>query len=56
MAQAKRKNKNLQTMILKNKEKTVKGSLADREEREALENVKVSDNQDNRMDLYLLSK
>lgn len=46
----------MQNSILANKDKTVKGSVADKEEREALENVKVTDDQDSKMDLFLLSK
>ena len=45
----------MQNAILANKDKTVKGSTADKEEREALESVKVKDDQDNKMDLILLS-
>jgi len=56
MQQAKRNNKKMQMAILANKDKTVKGSTADKEEREALESVKVKDDQDNKMDLILLSK
>ena len=46
----------MQNSILANKDKTVKGSVADKEEREALENVKVTDDQDSKIDLFLLSK
>jgi hypothetical protein len=56
MQQAKRNNKKLQQSILANKEKTVKGSTADKEEREALESVKINDNTNNKTDLLLLSK
>ena len=56
MKQAKRNNKKMQLAILANKDKTVKGSMADKEEREALEGVKVADDQDNKMDMFLLSK
>jgi len=56
MQQAKRNNKKMQMAILANKDKTVKGSTADKEEREALEGVKVPDNVDSKMDLFLLSK
>ena len=54
--QAKRTNKKLQHSILANKDKTFKGGLADKAEREALEGVKVSDSQINKMDLFLLSR
>ena len=54
--QAKNANKKLQYSIASNKEKTIKGSLADKEEREALESVKIKDNTDNKADLFLLSK
>lgn len=53
--QAKRHNKKLQQSILANKDNTVKGGVADKEEREALENVKINDNADNKLDLFLLS-
>lgn len=55
MQQAKRNNKKLQQSILANKEKTVKGSVADKEEREALESVKILDNADNKTDMFLIS-
>jgi len=54
--QAKRNNKKLQNNILSLKEKTVKGSTADKEEREALEKVKIHDNTDSKTDLFLLSR
>jgi hypothetical protein len=56
MQQAKKNNKKIQQVIMANKDKTVKGSLADKEEREALENVRVTDDQDNKMEFVLLSK
>jgi hypothetical protein len=56
MQQAKKNNKKIQNSIIANKDKTVKGSVADKEEREALENVKVTDDSDNKMDLFLFSK
>jgi hypothetical protein len=55
MQHAKKANKRMQLAILANKDKTVKGSVADKEEREALESVKVNDDSDNKMDLFLLS-
>ena len=56
MQQAKKNNKKMQNAIIANKDKTVKGSVADKEEREALENVKVADDQDDKMNLFLFSK
>lgn len=56
MQQAKRNNKKMQNAILANKDKTVKGSTADKEEREALESVKITDNTDSKMDMFLMSK
>lgn len=53
--QAKKNNKKLQQSILANRDVTVKGGLADKEEREALENVKINDNANNKLDLFLLS-
>lgn len=55
MQQAKRNNKKLQQSIMFNKEKTVKGSVADKEEREALEGVKISDNTDSKTGLVLIA-
>jgi len=43
-------------VILANKDKTVKGSQAEKEERLALEQFKVEENNYNKMDLFLLSK
>ena len=40
---AKRANTRIQKAIVANKDNTVKGSTADKEEREKLENVKVAD-------------
>lgn len=42
--QAKRNNKKLQQSIIANKDKTFKGGVADKAEREALESVKIHDN------------
>jgi len=46
----------MQNAIVANKDKTVKGSQADQEDRQALESFKVVDDQDNKMDLLLFSK
>ena len=54
--QAKRQNKKMQMMILANKDKTVKGSVGEKEDKEALESFKVSDQSDNKMNLFLFSK
>jgi len=54
--QAKKQNKKLQVSILANKDKTVKGSTADKEDREKLESFKVEDSTHNMMDLFLFSK
>jgi len=54
--QAKRQNKKMQMMILANKDKTVKGSVGEKEDKEALESFKVSDQNDNKMNLFLFSK
>jgi len=56
MNQAKKNNKKMQQAILANKDKTVRGSTADKEEREALEGVKIADSTDNKLGLFLLSK
>ena len=53
---AKKANKKIQAIILANKDKTIKGSQAEKEERQALEQFKVEDNSYNKMDLFLLSK
>jgi hypothetical protein len=53
---AKRQNEKIQAQILANRDKTVKGSLAEKEEREALESFKVDDNTYDKMDLFLFSK
>ena len=53
---AKRQNKKMQTHILANKDKTVKGSLGEKEDRETLESFKVEDNAYDKMDLMLFSK
>lgn len=53
--QAKRNNRKLQQTIIANKDNTVKGGVADKEERVALENVKINDSNDNKLDLFLLS-
>lgn len=42
-------------MILANKDKTVKGSVGEKEDKEALESFKVSDELDNKMNLFLFS-
>lgn len=54
--QAKRNNKKIQVSIVANKDKTIKGSVADKEEREALEKVKIVDDADSKMDMFLFSK
>jgi hypothetical protein len=41
---------------LANKDKTLKGSLGEKEDREALETFKVDDNAYDKMDLFLFSK
>lgn len=46
----------MQNVIVANKDKTVKGSIADQEDRQALESFKVVDDQNNMMDLLLFSK
>ena len=53
---AKRQNKKIQATILANKDKTLKGSLGEKEDREALESFKVDDNAYDKMDLFLFSK
>ena len=53
---AKRQNKKMQQIILANKDKTLKGSLGEKEDREALESFKVDDNAYDKMDLILFSK
>ena len=53
---AKRQNKKIQSTILANKDKTMKGSLGEKEDREALEQFKVDDNLYDKMDLFLFSK
>lgn len=53
---AKRQNKKMQSIILANKDKTVKGSLGEKEDREALESFKVDDNAYDKLDLVLFSK
>lgn len=55
MQQAKRNNRKLQQQIISNKEKTVKGSVADKEEREALEGVKIADDTDSKTGLVLIA-
>ena len=42
-------------MIVSNKDKTVKGSSAEKEDREALESFKVTDSSDSKLDLFLFS-
>lgn len=46
----------MQVQILANKDKTLKGSLGEKEDREALESFKVEDNTYDKMDLILFSK
>lgn len=53
---AQKQNRKMQAAIVANKDKTVKGSQADQEDRQALESFKVVDDQDNKMDLFLFSK
>ena len=52
---AKKQNKKIQQMIVSNKDKTVKGSSAEKEDREALESFKVTDSSDSKLDLFLFS-
>ena len=52
---AKKQNKKIQQMIVSNKDKTVKGSSAEKEDREALESFKVTDSADSKLDLFLFS-
>lgn len=53
---AKRAAKKIQAIILANKDKATKGSLADEEERAALAAFKVDDSEYNKMDMFLFSK
>jgi len=46
----------MQAQILANKDKTLKGSLGEKEDREALESFRVEDNTYDKMDLFLFSK
>ena len=46
----------MQTQILANKDKTIKGSIGEKEDREALESFKVDDNAYDKMNLFLFSK
>jgi len=41
---------------ISNKTKSLKGSEADMEDRKKLENFKIDDNENNKMDLFLFSK
>lgn len=45
----------MQGTILANKDKTVKGSVAEKEDREALESFHVDDSVNNKVDLFLFS-
>ena len=54
--QAKKQIKKIQQQILANKDKTVKGSVGDKEDREALESFCVDDSVHSKMDLFLFSK
>ena len=53
---AKKNLKKIQAKILENKDKTAKGSLGEKEDREALENMKVDDSTHDKLDLFLFSK
>jgi len=53
---AKRQNKKLQQHILANKEKTTKGSIADKADEEALKSAKVVDSSLSLTDLFLFGK
>lgn len=54
--QAKKQNKKIQQQILANKDKTVKGSTGDKEDREALESFSIDDSVYSKMNLFLFSK
>ena len=52
----KKANKKIQNMILANKDKTLKGSIVDEEERKALMQFKVDESSYNKLDMFLFSK
>ena len=54
--QAKRANKKIQSIVLANKDKSVKGSVAEEEDRAALAAFKIDDSSYNKMDMFLFSK
>jgi len=54
--QGKRQNRDMQKAIQAIQDNTVKGSSADKADRNALESFKVEDNKDSKMDFFLLSK
>lgn len=53
---AKKASKKIQQQILQNKDNTVKGSEAEKQDKLALEQFKVKDSDQNLMDLFMFSK
>lgn len=53
---ARKQNNKIQSEILKNQPQYLKGSEAELEDKKKLENYRVEDNTNNKMDLFLFSK